>query len=173
MPADSMLKTGKVATKKYFGACSAFVAGLLSAGGPREVHLASTSHPTIPVNARDGIRRPLGSRFPIPHQRRLEAGRLPTREMAGLALRPVGLLAAAVIVTQLGGSFLFLTRRCCWLGAGTLAVFTILATLLAHRFWEVDVPHRALQMATFFEHTAIVGGLAVSVVFVNGRREVR
>ena len=90
-------------------------------------------------------------------------------EMAGVGLRPPGLLAAAVIVTQLGGSLLFLSRRYCWLGAGILAVFTLLATLLAHPFWAFDGPDRARQMATFFEHVAIVGGLAMAALFINRR----
>jgi transmembrane protein len=90
-----------------------------------------------------------------------------TTEVTGLGLQPAGLVAAAVIATQLGGTFLFLTRRFCWLGAGILVVFTALATLLAHPFWAFDGPDRGHQTATFFEHVAIVGGLAVSALFVH------
>ncbi|MPR08022.1 DoxX family protein [Microvirga tunisiensis] len=90
-------------------------------------------------------------------------------EVAGLGLEPAGLFAVAVIVTQLGGSLLFLTRRYCWLGAGLLAGFTVLATLLAHPFWTFEGPDRGRQTATFFEHVAIVGGLAMAALFVNGR----
>ena len=91
-----------------------------------------------------------------------------TGEVAGLGLQPAALVAASVILTQLGGSALFLTRRTCWLGAGILAVFTIMATVLAHPFWMFEGPDRGRQTATFFEHVAIVGGLAVSALFVNG-----
>jgi uncharacterized membrane protein YphA (DoxX/SURF4 family) len=91
-------------------------------------------------------------------------------EVSGLGLQQPGLIAAATIVTQLGGSLLFLTRRYCWLGAGILAVFTVLATLLAHPFWVFAGPDRGRQMNTFFEHVAIVGGLAMAALFVNGRR---
>jgi uncharacterized membrane protein YphA (DoxX/SURF4 family) len=90
-------------------------------------------------------------------------------EVAGLGLGPAGLFAAAVILTQLGGSLLFLTRRYCWLGAGLLAGFTVLATLLAHPFWAFEGPDRGRQTATFFEHAAIVGGLAIAALFVNVR----
>jgi len=89
-------------------------------------------------------------------------------EMAGVGLRPAGLLAAAVIVTQLGGSLLILSRRYCWLGAGILAVFTVLATLLAHPFWAFEGRDRAAHMTTFFEHVALVGGLAMATLCVNG-----
>jgi uncharacterized membrane protein YphA (DoxX/SURF4 family) len=90
-------------------------------------------------------------------------------EAAGLGLMPAGPFAAAVIVTQLGGSLLFLTPRYCWLRAGILVGFTVLATLLAHPFWAFEGPDRGRQTATFFEHVAIVGGLAVAALFANGR----
>jgi transmembrane protein len=90
-------------------------------------------------------------------------------EVTALGLRPAGPFAVAVIVTQLAGSLLFLTRRYCWLGAGILAGFTVLATLLGHPFWTLDGPDRGRQAATFFEHVAIVGGLAMAALFVNGR----
>ena len=90
-------------------------------------------------------------------------------EVGGLGLQPAGVMAAAVVVTQLGGSALFLTRRYCWLGAGVLAGFTILATLLAHPFWAFEGPERGHQTATLFEHVAIVGGFAMAALFVNGR----
>jgi transmembrane protein len=93
-----------------------------------------------------------------------------TGEVAGLGLQSAALVAASVIVTQLGGSVLFLTRRFCWLGAGILAVFTVMATLLAHPFWMFEGPDRGRQTATFFEHAAIVGGLAVAGLLVNSRR---
>jgi transmembrane protein len=92
------------------------------------------------------------------------------KEVAGLGLRPVAPFAAAVILVQLGGSALFLTRRFCWLGAGILAGFTVVATLLAHPFWTFEGPDRGRQTATFFEHLAIVGGFAIAAMFVNGRR---
>ncbi len=96
-----------------------------------------------------------------------------TNEVARLGLGPAGPFAAAVIVTQLGGSLLFLTRRYCWFGAGILAGFAILATLLAHPFWTFDGPDRGRQTATFFEHLAIVGGLIMAALFVHGRSALR
>jgi uncharacterized membrane protein YphA (DoxX/SURF4 family) len=90
-------------------------------------------------------------------------------EVAGLGLRPAALIAGLVIGTQIGGSVLFLARRTCWLGAGVLAGFTILATLLAHPFWVFEGADRSRQTATFFEHVAIVGGLALAALLANGR----
>ena len=91
-------------------------------------------------------------------------------EVAGLGLRPTMPFAAAVILTQLGGSALLLTRRFSWLGAGVLAGFTVVATLMAHPFWTFEGPDRGRQTATFFEHLAIVGGLVAAAMLVNARR---
>ena len=75
--------------------------------------------------------------------------------------------AIAVIATQAIGVALLLSRRFCWLGAGMLSVFTVLATLLAHGFWQFEGVERAHQTATFFEHVALIGGLAIAAVLVD------
>jgi uncharacterized membrane protein YphA (DoxX/SURF4 family) len=112
----------------------------------------------------------LASPFLISGVMKLVDFRGATAEVTGLGLQPAGLIAAAVILTQLGGSALFLIRRTCWLGASILAVFTVMATLLAHPFWMFEGPDLGRQIATFFEHAAIVGGFAVAALFVNSRR---
>ena len=89
-------------------------------------------------------------------------------EVSGLGLEPAVAMAAALVATQLLGSALFLTRRLCWLGAGMLGVFTIIATAIAHPFWAIAGPDRAHQMAVAFEHAAIVGGLALAALHVHG-----
>ncbi|RJF88908.1 DoxX family protein [Oleomonas cavernae] len=93
-----------------------------------------------------------------------------TGEVAGLGLASPELVAGAVIAAQLGGSILFLTASYCWLGAGILAGFTVVATLLAHPFWAFEGPEQGHQTATFFEHVAIVGGFAAAALLVNGGR---
>jgi uncharacterized membrane protein YphA (DoxX/SURF4 family) len=93
-------------------------------------------------------------------------------EVEGLKLQPGAFFAAAVILTQLGGSALFLTRRFCWLGAGILSVFTLIATLLAHPFWTFPETERGHQTATFFEHVAIIGGFAAAAILAHQRKTV-
>ena len=92
-----------------------------------------------------------------------------TTEATSLGLQPAGAVAAAVILVQLGGSVLFLTRRWCWLGAGLLAGFTVVATLVAHPFWQFTGLDRARQTATFLEHLAIIGGFAAAAILVHRR----
>ena len=84
-------------------------------------------------------------------------------EMTHFGLAPAAPLAAAVIVLELGASALILSGRLRWLGALMLAAFTLGATFLALRFWEMT-PGMERMMATnaFFEHL----GLAGAFVFV-------
>ena len=51
-------------------------------------------------------------------------------------------------------------------GALLLIAFTIAATLIAHRFWDVPPDQREMQMIHFAKNVAIVGGLVC--VFVTG-----
>jgi putative oxidoreductase len=39
-----------------------------------------------------------------------------------------------------------------------MILFTIIATLIAHRFWELEAPARQMQQTQFFKNLAIVGG---------------
>lgn len=91
-------------------------------------------------------------------------------EAAAMGLGHPTLIAAATIATQLVGSILLLVPRTTWLGAGVLAVFTGIATLIAHAFWTLTGLERVHQMATFFEHVAIVGGFAAAALLINGSR---
>jgi uncharacterized membrane protein YphA (DoxX/SURF4 family) len=86
-----------------------------------------------------------------------------TAEVHGLTgLEPAWLFAAAVIATQLGGSVLLLVGRYAWIGAGLLAGFTVVATLLAHAWWTKPPAEVARDFAIFWEHVAICGGLLLA-----------
>jgi uncharacterized membrane protein YphA (DoxX/SURF4 family) len=88
-------------------------------------------------------------------------------EAAALGLTPPALVAVAVIITQIGGAVLFLNQRWCWLGAGILAGFTLLATLIAHPFWTFDEPDRGRQTATFLEHVGLAGGFLIAALLAH------
>ncbi len=66
--------------------------------------------------------------------------------------------ACATIVTELAGSALILTGVYRWLGALWLAGFTLIATFVANRFWEMPLPQRFMVENSFFEHLGLVGG---------------
>lgn len=82
-------------------------------------------------------------------------------EMRHFGLSPAAPLAVAVIALELGASLLILTGRLRWLGAGALAGFTLMATLLANRFWQMAPPQRFGATNSFFEHLGLVGGFVL------------
>jgi putative oxidoreductase len=71
---------------------------------------------------------------------------------------PVARLAWLALV--LGGVGLLLGYRTRW-AALLLIVFTIVATTLSHRFWQVPPAAFANQFAHFTKNLAIIGGLAL------------
>jgi uncharacterized membrane protein YphA (DoxX/SURF4 family) len=74
----------------------------------------------------------------------------------GLPLAAVA--AAATIITELGASALILTGFYRWFGALWLAGFTLAATFVANRFWELSPPARFMVENSFFEHLGLAGG---------------
>ncbi|MBB4144205.1 DoxX family protein [Rhizobium rhizoryzae] len=84
-------------------------------------------------------------------------------EMDHFGLHPAAFFAVTVIVFELVASAMVVTGFFRWVGALALAGFTILATFIALRFWEMT-PGMERMMATnaFFEHL----GLAGAFVFV-------
>jgi putative oxidoreductase len=55
------------------------------------------------------------------------------------------------------------------LAAVLLILFTIIATLIAHRFWEFEGAARQMQQGQFFKNLAIVGGFLALWVSGGGR----
>ncbi|SFN54993.1 DoxX family protein [Variovorax sp. OV329] len=80
-------------------------------------------------------------------------------EMNHFGLAPAVPLAIAVIVLELGAAAMILTGRLRWLGALALAGFTLMATFVALRFWELPAgPARFGATNAFFEHLGLAGG---------------
>ncbi len=80
-------------------------------------------------------------------------------EMTHFGLTPAPLFAVGVIIFELAMSALILIGRWRWLAALALAGFTLVATFIAIRFWELP-PGQGRMMATnsFFEHLGLIGG---------------
>jgi uncharacterized membrane protein YphA (DoxX/SURF4 family) len=80
-------------------------------------------------------------------------------EMQHFGLAPPVPFAIAVIILELGASIMILTGFYRWLGALGLAGFTLMATFIALRFWELPAGHERFMAANaFFEHLGLVGG---------------
>jgi putative oxidoreductase len=81
---------------------------------------------------------------------------------------PEVIAVLAILIEVGGGALLILgwqTRRVSWL----LVLFVVIATAMAHRFWEFDAPQYANQMNHFLKNAAIVGGLLYVAVLGAGK----
>ena len=50
-----------------------------------------------------------------------------------------------------------------------MILFTLAAALIAHRFWEFEMPARQTQQSQFFKNLAIIGGYVFLIVSGGGR----
>jgi uncharacterized membrane protein YphA (DoxX/SURF4 family) len=84
-------------------------------------------------------------------------------EMTHFGLSPAPLFAVFVIIMELAASLMILTGLFRWLGALALGAFTLLATFLALRFWELPQgTERFMAANSFFEHLGLVGGFLLA-----------
>jgi len=78
-------------------------------------------------------------------------------EMNHFGISPAEPMAMAVIVLEFSATLMILTGFYRWLGALGLAGFTLMATFVANRFWEMGMPERFTVANSFFEHFGLVG----------------
>ena len=79
--------------------------------------------------------------------------------MNHFGIQPAPLFAVTVIALELGASIMILSGYLRWLGAFALAIFTLMATFVALRFWELPAGmERFSAENSFFEHLGLVGG---------------
>jgi len=78
-------------------------------------------------------------------------------EMQRFGLAPALPFALLAIVGELGGSILVVSGYLRWLGAAYLGVFTLVATFIANRFWDLAGPARMMLENGFFEHLGLAG----------------
>jgi uncharacterized membrane protein YphA (DoxX/SURF4 family) len=90
-------------------------------------------------------------------------------EQAHFGLHPPAIWAVAAIAVELLGSLLLICGRLVWLGAGALAVLTVIATLVAENFWTMQGHARFVAMNSFFEHLGLVAAFAM-VAMISATR---
>jgi len=78
-------------------------------------------------------------------------------------------LAALMILVELGGGILLAVGFKARWAALAIAVFTLLAAVLFHNFWTVDGPARMGEFNNFWKNISIVGGMLMVVAFGPGR----
>lgn len=88
------------------------------------------------------------------------------QEMVDVKLPSPSFFAVATIACQLIGSALIITNIAGlgWLGAGALAVFTILTIPIGHPFWKFEEPKRTHEFHIVLEHFTVVGGLMLAAI---------
>lgn len=86
-------------------------------------------------------------------------------EMNHFGLSPAPIFAVFVIVFELAASSMILSGFFRWLGALALAGFTLMATFIALRFWEMpDGMDRMMATNAFFEHLGLAGAFLIVAV---------
>jgi putative oxidoreductase len=86
----------------------------------------------------------------------LEGGGIPMANMIAPVASAVEFLGGLAVVVGLGTRY----------AALLLIAFVIMATLIAHRFWDVPPDQQQMQMIHFAKNVAILGGFLF--VFVTG-----
>jgi putative oxidoreductase len=88
--------------------------------------------------------------------------------IASHGLPAATLLAALAIVVELGGGIaLAIGWKARW-AAAALVVFTLLASLIFHAFWDVPAEEVMMQQINFMKNLSIMGGLLYVVVYGAG-----
>lgn len=83
-------------------------------------------------------------------------------EMEHFGLHPASTFAVVVIIFELAMSAAILSGHFRWLAALALAVFTLLATSMALRFWDLPAGmERTMAMNGFFEHLGLAGAFVL------------
>ncbi|WP_332877354.1 DoxX family protein [Massilia sp. S19_KUP03_FR1] len=78
-------------------------------------------------------------------------------EMQHFGLAPALPFALLTIAGEIGASILVVAGIKRWLGAAYLGLFTLMATMLANRFWELAGAARIALENGFFEHLGLAG----------------
>ncbi|MFK0386825.1 MULTISPECIES: DoxX family protein [Rhizobium/Agrobacterium group] len=83
-------------------------------------------------------------------------------EMNHFGLHPAPVFAVLVIGFELAASAMVVSGFLRWLGALALSGFTLLATLIALRFWELPSGmDRMMATNAFFEHLGLAGAFVI------------
>ena len=80
---------------------------------------------------------------------------------------PEVMVVLAILVEVGGGLLLAIGWKTRWM-AWALAIFTVIATFMAHRYWEFDAQQYVPQMTNFWKNMTIVGGLLMVACFGAG-----
>jgi putative oxidoreductase len=84
---------------------------------------------------------------------------------------PEAMVVLAIVIQIVAGILLVIGWKTRW-AAWLLVAYVVIATLMAHRYWEYDAAQYVPQMINFFKNAAIIGGLLFVAAFGPGRYSV-
>ena len=84
---------------------------------------------------------------------------------------PDTMVVLAIIIQLVGGVLLVIGWKTRW-AAWLLVAYVVIATIMAHRYWEYDAAQYVPQMTNFFKNLAVLGGLLMVAAFGPGSASV-
>jgi len=119
----------------------------------------------------------LASLFLVAGIRKLMAPAASAGYFAKLGFPMTDVLVWVVIAVEIGGALLLILGWKARWAAYALAIFTVIATFAAHRFWEFgDAAQYNAQLNNFLKNLAVIGGMLILAATgpgpnsVDGRR---
>jgi len=104
----------------------------------------------------------LASLFLVAGIRKLMAPAASAGYFAKLGFPMTDVLVWVVIAVEIGGALLLILGWKARWAAYALAIFTVIATFAAHRFWEFsDAAQYNAQLNNFLKNLAIIGGMLI------------
>ncbi|HEY0834692.1 MAG TPA: DoxX family protein [Azospirillum sp.] len=95
-----------------------------------------------------------------------------TAGLEGMGVPMPMVLGGIGAVVEFFGGLAIVLGAWTWLAAILVAGFTVVATLLAHRFWDVPAEQQRMQFIQFMKNLAIIGGLLALAAAGAGRYSV-
>lgn len=95
------------------------------------------------------------------------------REQAHFGLHPAALWAALAVSVEIAGSLCVIFRCFTWLGAGGLAMLTIVAMVVANDFWNQSGVARFMALNSFFEHLGLIAALVLATILGDAKSGAR
>jgi putative oxidoreductase len=89
--------------------------------------------------------------------------------MASAGMPMVGLLLPMTILLELGGGIALILGWKARIVALALAAFTLVATLVFHRFWEMQPDAVMANTLFFYKNVGVIGGMLMVFAFGPGK----
>jgi putative oxidoreductase len=81
---------------------------------------------------------------------------------------PEAMVVLAVVIELVAGTLIILGWKTRW-AAWLLVLYVVIATAMAHRFWQFPEAQQFNQLNHFLKNLAVIGGLLYIITFGPGR----